>query len=139
MPTNGDRPALLVDVDGVISLYGFRPKDPPPGRFHWIDGVAHCIPEDVGQRLVTLADSFELVWATGWEERANEHPVSSPSDGRMRRPGLVPQHVQGSGHVLCFGTPGHFAIGRKYETSIGPGTGQLGPGDRCAAETPPSS
>jgi hypothetical protein len=38
-----------------------------------VDGVAHCIPEDVGQRLVTLAESFELVWATGWEERANEH------------------------------------------------------------------
>ena len=35
--------------------------------------MAHCIPDDVGARLVTLAERFELVWATGWEERANEH------------------------------------------------------------------
>ena len=44
-----------------------------PGPLHWIDGIAHFIPEDAGERLVRLAESFELVWATGWEERANEH------------------------------------------------------------------
>jgi hypothetical protein len=65
---------LFVDVDGVISLFGFAPTiDSLPGPLHWIDGVAHCIPLDVGGRLVTLADHFDLVWATGWEERANEH------------------------------------------------------------------
>jgi HAD domain in Swiss Army Knife RNA repair proteins len=69
-----NKPILFVDVDGVISLFGFAPGSGRlPGPLHWIDGVAHCIPEDVGQRLVTLAESFELVWATGWEERANEH------------------------------------------------------------------
>ncbi len=63
-----------MDVDGVISLFGFSPgAGQLPGPLHWIDGVAHCIPDDVGQRLVTLAERFELVWATGWEERANEH------------------------------------------------------------------
>lgn len=63
-----------MDVDGVISLFGFSPGEGQlPGPLHWIDGVAHCIPEHVGARLVTLADRFELVWATGWEERANEH------------------------------------------------------------------
>jgi HAD domain in Swiss Army Knife RNA repair proteins len=68
------RPILFVDVDGVISLFGFRPgKDTLPGPLHWIDGVAHCIPEDIGARLIRLAERFELVWATGWEERANEH------------------------------------------------------------------
>jgi hypothetical protein len=68
------RPILFVDVDGVISLFGFSPGTGDlPGPLHWIDGVAHCIPEDIGQRLVTLAERFELVWATGWEERANEH------------------------------------------------------------------
>ncbi len=68
------KPILFVDVDGVISLFGFAPGTGElPGPLHWIDGVAHCIPKAVGQRLVTLADSFELVWATGWEERANEH------------------------------------------------------------------
>jgi HAD domain in Swiss Army Knife RNA repair proteins len=68
------RPILFVDVDGVISLFGFAPGAAEmPGPLHWIDGIAHFIPEDVGERLVRLAASFELVWATGWEERANEH------------------------------------------------------------------
>jgi hypothetical protein len=67
-------PILFVDVDGVISLFGFSPDvGQLPGPLHWIDGVAHCIPTDVGERLVRLASEFELVWATGWEERANEH------------------------------------------------------------------
>lgn len=67
-------PVLFLDVDGVISLFGFAPNAGElPGPLHWIDGVAHCIPEDVGARLVTLAEGFELVWATGWEERANDH------------------------------------------------------------------
>ena len=58
----------------MISLFGFAPDAGPlPGPLHWIDGVAHCIPEDLGARLVRLAEGFELVWATGWEERANEH------------------------------------------------------------------
>ena len=75
MVTNETRkPILFVDVDGVISLFGFAPgAGQLPGPLHWIDGVAHCIPAEVGGRLVTLAERFELVWATGWEERANEH------------------------------------------------------------------
>jgi hypothetical protein len=73
-PVLPQRPILFVDVDGVISLFGFTPGDDTlPGPLHWIDGVAHCIPEDVGMKLVRLAEAFELVWATGWEERANEH------------------------------------------------------------------
>jgi hypothetical protein len=67
-------PILFVDVDGVISLFGFAPDvGQLPGPLHWIDGIAHCIPAEVGGRLVRLAEAFELVWATGWEERANEH------------------------------------------------------------------
>jgi hypothetical protein len=73
-PALSQRPILFVDVDGVLSLFGFAPGDGTlPGPLHWIDGVAHCIPDDVGTRLISLAESFELVWATGWEERANEH------------------------------------------------------------------
>jgi hypothetical protein len=72
--TNQTKPILFVDVDGVISLFGFAPDvGQLPGPLHWIDGVAHCIPPAVGERLVRLAEDFELVWATGWEERANEH------------------------------------------------------------------
>jgi hypothetical protein len=73
--TNATKPPILfLDVDGVISLFGFAASaEQLPGPLHWIDGIAHFIPEDVGERLVRLAESFELVWATGWEERANEH------------------------------------------------------------------
>jgi hypothetical protein len=68
------KPVLFVDVDGVISLFGFSTAaDELPGPFHWIDGVAHCIPLAAGERLVQLAERFELVWATGWEEKANEY------------------------------------------------------------------
>jgi HAD domain in Swiss Army Knife RNA repair proteins len=67
-------PILFVDVDGVISLFGFAPSvESLPGPLHLIDGVAHCIPPAVGGRLVRLAEDFELVWATGWEQRANDH------------------------------------------------------------------
>lgn len=67
------RPILFVDVDGVLSLFGFPSGSPPPGRFHWVDGMAHCIGEDCGERLCRLAGRFDLVWATGWEEKANEY------------------------------------------------------------------
>ncbi len=68
------KPVLAVDVDGVISLFGFDgPLDQVPGNFHLIDGVAHCIADGVGSRLLRLADHFEMVWATGWEDRANDH------------------------------------------------------------------
>lgn len=64
---------LAVDVDGVVSLFGFDgPLDQVPGRFHLIDGVAHCIPDEVGSRLRRLGEHFELIWATGWEDRAND-------------------------------------------------------------------
>jgi hypothetical protein len=68
-----EHPVLALDVDGVISLFGFDgPMDRAPGRFHLINGMAHCIPEGVGDRLRRLADHYEIIWATGWEDRANE-------------------------------------------------------------------
>jgi hypothetical protein len=65
-------PVLFVDVDGVISLFGFA-FDDVPGNFTQVDGVAHCIGFHAGERLSRLAERFELVWATGWEDRANDH------------------------------------------------------------------
>ena len=67
------KPILAVDVDGVISLFGFPQDAPPPGSFHSIDGIVHCIGDRVADRLARLADRYELVWATGWEEKANEY------------------------------------------------------------------
>ena len=70
-----NRPVLFVDVDGVISLFGFQPSGPPPGTFHSIDGILHCIGSEAAARLARLADRYQLVWATGWEEKANEYLV----------------------------------------------------------------
>jgi hypothetical protein len=66
-------PILFLDVDGVISLFGFDPERAPEGRFHWINGVPHYISPACGMRLFRLGERFELVWATGWEETANEY------------------------------------------------------------------
>ncbi|HEX8751820.1 MAG TPA: hypothetical protein VF731_00240 [Solirubrobacterales bacterium] len=66
------RPILAVDVDGVISIFGFdQPPPPDQARLELVDGVMHCISLNVGPRLRRLAESFDLVWATGWEEKAN--------------------------------------------------------------------
>ena len=67
------RPILAVDVDGVISLFGFEePPDRSRARFELIDGMVHCISLGAGERLRRLAEHYELVWATGWEDRAND-------------------------------------------------------------------
>jgi hypothetical protein len=77
---SGDGPVLAVDIDGVISLFGFDQSAEPgqsgadaPGEFHLIDGMLHCISLDTGPRLERLGKSYELVWASGWEDRANDH------------------------------------------------------------------
>jgi hypothetical protein len=83
VPEEARKPFLFLDVDGVISLFGFRegyglasgdaPFDGPPGGLHSINGVIHYISTGCSAHLERLGEHFELVWATGWEETANEH------------------------------------------------------------------
>jgi hypothetical protein len=69
-----NRPILAVDVDGVISLFGFeQPPSREEARYEMIDGMVHCISLLAGQRLLRLAEVYDLVWATGWEDRANDY------------------------------------------------------------------
>jgi hypothetical protein len=66
------RPILAVDIDGVISLFGSEtPPDRASTRFQLVDGVPHCISLPAGDRLLRLSKRFELVWASGWEDKAN--------------------------------------------------------------------
>ena len=66
------RPILAVDIDGVISLFGSeQPPDRATTRFQLVDGVPHSISLPAGDRLLRLAERFELVWASGWEDKAN--------------------------------------------------------------------
>jgi len=73
MRTRAERPLLLVDVDGVISLFGFPLHARPAGRFEMVDGIAHFLSASAGEHLRLLADAYEPVWCTGWEEKANEY------------------------------------------------------------------
>jgi len=70
----GPRPILAVDVDGVISLFGFDgPLAKAPGELTMVEGILHCISLPAGERLRRLSEHYDLVWATGWEDRANDH------------------------------------------------------------------
>jgi hypothetical protein len=83
----------MVDIDGVISLFGFAAPTGPSaassavrsaswpavsgpragGSFHSIDGIPHFLSSIAAAHLLALSHSFELVWASGWEEKANEY------------------------------------------------------------------
>jgi HAD domain in Swiss Army Knife RNA repair proteins len=75
------KPLLMVDIDGVVSLFGgWEPgggllgaRRPGDGRLHSIDGTPHFLSSIAAAHLLELSSLFELVWASGWEERANEH------------------------------------------------------------------
>jgi hypothetical protein len=70
---DSEKPLLLVDVDGVISLFGFEPDRRPAGTFQLVDGIGHLLSLTAGDHLRELAGAFELVWCTGWEEKANDY------------------------------------------------------------------
>jgi hypothetical protein len=65
-------PILAVDIDGVISLFSFdQPPDRSVARYELVDGTMHCISLPAGERLLRLAQHYELIWASGWEDKAN--------------------------------------------------------------------
>jgi hypothetical protein len=66
-------PLLLVDVDGVVSLFGFTHRPPAGLQPTAVQGIPHLLSDHAGPLLVRLSATFECVWCTGWEERAEEH------------------------------------------------------------------
>ena len=66
------RPLLLIDVDGVLSLFGpdVDRGDCTPAL---VDGIPHFLSRRAGALLSRLAARFECVWCTGWEDRADWH------------------------------------------------------------------
>lgn len=65
-----EKPVLAVDVDGVVSLFGFEETpELPAASFEMVDGIIHCISLATGNLLRELAGHFDLVWASGWEDR----------------------------------------------------------------------
>lgn len=46
---------------------------PAAGALHSIDGIPHYLSASAAAHLLALARDFELVWASGWEEKADEY------------------------------------------------------------------
>ncbi len=67
------KPLLFVDIDGVISLWGFDSDTRPDGGLHNVDGVIHFLSADAGIHLLALSERFDLVWCSGWEDKADDH------------------------------------------------------------------
>lgn len=72
-PANSGKPVLLIDIDGVISLWGFASSAGPEGSWLTVDGIVHFLSAAAGRHLLALADTFELAWCSGWEEKANDY------------------------------------------------------------------
>ena len=68
------QPILAVDVDGVIVLFGDEGQAhrPPVVQIELIDGMMQRISLAASDHLRRLSEHYELIWATGWERRANE-------------------------------------------------------------------
>lgn len=110
-----EQPLLFIDVDGVISTYGFAGNQRDPrsvasagpvvpgeanGRFHMVDGILHHIGAGMSRRVGSLLGHYECVWATGWGERANDHLVhilAMPSELEVVEFEVEPS-TDGSGH-----------------------------------------
>jgi Swiss Army Knife RNA repair-like protein len=99
LPANSHIPLLLVDVDGVISLYGFDLDARPDGTFENVDGIHHYLSAAAGEHLRALSERFEMVWCTGWEEKANDYlpyalglPGPFPFLTFAGSPGAAPRH-----------------------------------------------
>ena len=63
----------MVDIDGVVSLFGIPQSTAAEGGLHSIDGIPHFLSSTAAAHLLALLPRFDLVWASGWEEKANEH------------------------------------------------------------------
>jgi hypothetical protein len=93
-----EKPVLFVDIDGVLSLFGFASNAVPPRCiWHQVDGIIHLLSHDAADHLLGLASAYEIVWCSGWEDRANDH---------------LP-------HLLGLGPYPHLELGRR--TATGPG------------------
>ncbi len=68
-----DRPLLLLDVDGVLSVFGFDLLARPAGPLVSVDGIPHLLSTEAAGHVLAIAADYELVWCTGWEEKADEH------------------------------------------------------------------
>jgi HAD domain in Swiss Army Knife RNA repair proteins len=77
MVRKNEKPLLFMDIDGVLSLFGFRSDSRPAGTWLNVDGIVHLISATATEHLQRLGAAYEVVWCSGWEEKANEHLVGA--------------------------------------------------------------
>ncbi|MBK6763042.1 MAG: hypothetical protein IPG68_07090 [Micrococcales bacterium] len=65
-----DRPLLLLDIDGVLNAIPDEPS-PPGYTLHEMDGFAIHLSSDLRDMVTALAERFDIVWFTLWNERAS--------------------------------------------------------------------
>jgi hypothetical protein len=70
---HSQKPLLFIDIDGVLSLFGFQSDSRPAGVWLNVEGIVHLISATASEHLQRLGEPFDLVWCSGWEEKANEH------------------------------------------------------------------
>jgi hypothetical protein len=68
-----EKPLLFMDIDGVLSLFGFASDSRPAGVWLNVEGIVHLISATAAEHLQRLGAAYEVVWCSGWEEKANEH------------------------------------------------------------------
>jgi hypothetical protein len=96
---------LLIDVDGVLSLWGFDPNTRPHGAYASVEGIVHFLSHDAARNLLAVAPAFDCVWCTGWEEKANEHLPAALGVGPFPHVALDAHQAAGTS------TPGHWKLG----------------------------
>ena len=77
MARKNEKPLLFMDIDGVLSLFGFASDSRPPGTWLNVDGIVHLISATAAEHLQRLGAAYQVVWCSGWEEKANEHLVAA--------------------------------------------------------------
>lgn len=66
-----EKPILLVDVDGVLNAFGFSRIHYPEFEDVWDHGAFRIhVPAGTRDRMQRLAEVYDLVWATAWEDKA---------------------------------------------------------------------
>ena len=99
------KPLLLIDIDGVVSLWGFDPNRRPDGIFTSVEGVVHFLSEQAGRHLLDLTSDYDPVWCTGWEEKANDHLPQALGLGPF-------PYLEFDAHAEAgTTTPGHWKLG----------------------------
>src|ERR1700742_4194458 len=71
-------PLLLLDVDGVFSLFGFDAHRAPAGGYSLVDGHLHYLSSAAAGLLAQIATLYELVWWREWVGRAGGGPPPPP-------------------------------------------------------------